>query len=153
LVSNWRPVLERISDPAGTDDGWSKLRDAVDPVYFDDPLALVRLCARYWRNIDQHATDDLQALDDPSRLYATSYEDICADPEKILREVLPQFDLNPQRYDWEQLRNPTRFPWTDMLPMENRNFKYRERLTRAEIDAVTAEVGDQLAAHNYLDEG
>jgi len=156
LVSNWRPVLQRISDPSApdtdADDGWGKLRDAIDPKFFDDPLELVRLCARYWRDIDDCAVNDLQALSDQSRVYYTSYEAICEDAEGILREVLPQLGLDAVRYDWDQLREPMRYPWTDMLPMENRNFKYRERLTGEEIDAVTEEVRDQLAAHDYLDE-
>lgn len=145
LVSNWRPVLK---NPQG---GWAKLRGAIDPVYFDDPLALVRLCARYWREMDARALAVLDALPDQSRVYRTTYEEVCANPEKILREIFARFDLDPARYDWEQLRHPTRYPWTDNLPMENRNFKYRERLTRSEIDTITDEVGNVLEKYGYLD--
>jgi hypothetical protein len=149
LVSNWRPVLQSISN----DDGWGHMRAAIDPKFLHDPLELVRLCARYWRDIDERAVNDLQSLTDQRRVYYTSYESICADPKGVLEEVLPQLGLDPARYDWDQLRQPTRFPWTDMLPMEDRNFKYRERLTRAEIDAVTNEVREQLTAFDYVDEG
>jgi hypothetical protein len=167
LVSNWRPVLQQVGDDlrivppiptaqgAYTDvppqAGWGKLRGAIDPVYFDDPLALVRLCARYWRDLDRKAVNDLQTLD-PSRVYFTSYETICDNPERVLRDIFQQFDLNPGRYDWGQFRHPTRYPWREMLPMENRNFKYRQRLTPEEIQTVTEIAGDLLAEYGYLDE-
>lgn len=141
LLSNWRPVLQK--------DAWPALREAIDPVYFEDPLALVRLCARYWEAMDERALADLAAV---PHVYYTSYEDICADPERVLREIFAQFGLNPKRFAWQQLQQPTRYPWTDMLPMENRNFKYRERLTPEEIQAVTDEVGATLAKYDYLDD-
>lgn len=152
LLSNWRPVLEAISDPAATTPEWHNLREVLDPAYFSDPLALVRLCARYWREMESRAREALTALPDQRRVYYTSYEDLCERTEPILREIFAQFDLNPHRYNWDQLRQPSRYPWTDMLPMENRNFKYRERLTRHEIDAITGEARALLTEYGYLDE-
>ncbi len=145
LVSNWRPVL---NNPQA---GWAKLRDAIDPIYFKDPLALVRLCARYWRDMDARALAFLDSLPDQSRVYRTTYEELCEQPEKILREIFDRMELDPSRYDWEQMRHPTKYPWNENLPMENRNFKYRERLTRKEIQAITDEVGDTLDKYGYLD--
>ena len=149
LVSNWGSVLQQVKQGEVTP--WSKLRDAIDPVYFDDPLAIVRLCARYWRDMDAWAYRDLQALENQNRVFYTTYDAICVDPEAILRELFGQFDLNPARYDWNQLQNPTGYPWADMLPMENRDYKYRERLTSEQIDAITHEVHDTLAEYGYLD--
>lgn len=146
LVSNWRPVLQ---NPQA---GWVKLRSAIDPIYFEDPLAIVRLCARYWREMDARALAVLETLP-PERVYYTTYEALCENPEAILREIFARFDLDSNRYDWKQLRHPTKYPWNENLPMENRNFKYRERLTREEIDAITDEVGDVLEKYGYLDKG
>jgi len=146
LLKSWRGALAAASQP---ENPWAKLHGAIDPVYFDDPLALVRLCARYWQQMDAEASAALANM--PGRVYSTTYESICAEPEHILRQVFAQAGLDPNRYDWAQLRQPTRRPWNRMLPMENRNFKYRERLTPAEIDAITQEVGETLAAYGYLD--
>jgi hypothetical protein len=149
LLSNWRPVLKEVADPARPSP-WASLRQNLPPAYFDDPLALVRRCAHYWQELDDWAWRDLQALGDQSRVTYTTYEDICAEPEAILRGIFRQHGLQENRYDWGQLRQASRYPWTDMLPMENRNFKYRERLSAAEIAAITAEVGPALARHGYL---
>lgn len=145
LVSNWRPVL---NNPQA---GWAKLRGVIDPCYFEDPLALVRLCARYWRDMDALALEFLDSLPDSSRVYRTTYEELCEKPEPILREIFAQMDLAPARYDWAQMQHPTKYPWNEHLPMENRNFKYRERLTKEEIQAITDEVGDVLDKYGYLD--
>ncbi len=137
LLSNWRPVLESVA--AGTASGeWAQLHDALDPVYFDDPLALVRRCAAYWCELDDLATRDLDALP-AEQVYTTTYETLCAEPESTLRVILQHVHLNPARY-----------PWVGMPAMDNRNYKFRERMTSAEIDAVTEVAGDKLAAYGYL---
>lgn len=151
LVSNWRPVLKELQDPQKTS-AWAKLRERLDAAYFDDPLHLVRQCARYWQQLDDWAWRDLQGLSDQKRVYYTTYEAICDHPEPILREIFHQHHLPEAKFDWGQLHHPTGYPWTEMLPMENRNFKYRERLTVAEIQAISAEVGDSLKQWGYFDE-
>jgi|GEM_PF-4461609 len=148
LLGNWRKALQQVTENPNS--GWGKLKGAIDDIYFDDPLALVRQCADYWQLLDQKSMQDLNAITDRSRIYETTYEDICDHPEQILRDVFLQMDLSADCYDWQQLHNPTRYPWTDMLPMENRNFKYRERLTVEEIQAITDTAHDLLAECGYL---
>lgn len=150
LLSNWRPVLKQVQEAPESSGAWAKLRTAIDPIYFEDDLALVRLCARYWRDLDQAAENDLRALP-AERVYFSDYQSLCLEPRRVLSEIFEQFGLNPSRYNWAQLEKPSRYPWSEMLPMEDRNFKYRERLTRAEIDAISAEVSETLAQYGYLD--
>jgi hypothetical protein len=146
LLSNWRPLLEAVAQ--GREPAWAALRTALPPDYFTDPAALVRQCARYWRSLEEGASADL-ALLPPQQVYSTTYERLCIEPETVLREIFAQFGLTPQRYNWRQFHRPTRYPWNEMLPMENRNFKYRERLTAQELALITQEAGATLQALGY----
>jgi hypothetical protein len=149
LLSNWRPVLKELQTPTQASP-WANLRQRLDPAYFDDPLQLVRQCARYWQTLDDWAWRDLQALSDQKRVYYTTYEAICESPEAILRQIFRQHGLEEKRFEWAQLHQPTRYPWTEMLPMENRNYKVWERLSQAEIEAITTEADTALARWGYL---
>ncbi len=137
LLSNWRPVLESVR--AGTASGtWAQLREALPAAYFDDSLAWVRRCAAYWCEMDDHAARDLAALP-AEQVYSTDYETLCAAPGDTLRAILQHCGLDPARY-----------PWATMPALENRNYKYRERLTAAEIDTITEVAGAHLARYGYL---
>jgi hypothetical protein len=91
-----------------------------------------------WKMIVEHALDAAKTIP-PERYVQIRYEDLCAEPEKVFREVSDRVEL---KWDDATLSNL-------VSDIESRNYKWREKFSDDEIEMLHARLGSLLTKLGY----
>lgn len=101
-----------------------------------DPVELI---AEYYLRIDHMIAEFVESLS-PDRYIRMKYEDLTQSPSDTLREVFDKLPLNFTPQFEKRVRS---------FNIDNRNYKWRDRLQRHEIDQMTHLLGDSIASNGY----
>ncbi len=101
-------------------------------------LPLLEGSGMQWKTIIEHALESAKSIP-PERYIQIRYEDLCAEPEKVFREVSDRVELK-----WDDATLATL-----VSDIESRNYKWREKFSEDEIEMLHARLGGLLAKLGY----
>jgi len=101
-------------------------------------MPLLEASGLQWKMIVEYAVDAAKSIP-PERYMQIRYEDLCAEPEKVFREVSNRVEL-----EWDDATLAAL-----VSDIESRNYKWREKFSANEIEMLHARLGDLLAKLGY----
>jgi Sulfotransferase family len=156
LIRDGRDVIDSLIDAMmGEDSWWRRKRPSEGEKISGDRIAFIRHNARLWTTRTR-STERAYEMTAPERRMRVGYEELLADTQPLLEEMLRWLDLDPQP---EQVRSIVDRRAFAAIPEDQKGpgkrarsaspGQWRERLAPAEVEIVESAMGEKLRELGY----